>query len=165
MVVMDYLDPTVYTRLLPSLLPNLMLLEEIRQAVQILHSEGFVHGDVRGPNMMACHTGAGGSNVMLVNFDWAGREGDVRYPPNIDPHSCPIGVEDGQTIKKEHDEEMVTLIFRYCVDSPTIMPAFSNVPVPRPKGHRPSQFACLSFALLIPSLACPFVSLQLTCTR
>lgn len=66
MVAMEYLDPDLYKT--PSLPPPdpKPLLKKIEQVVQILHG---VHGDVRSPNIMV-NTDA--SQVMLVDFDWAG---------------------------------------------------------------------------------------------
>ena len=110
MVAMEYLDPEVYkTSLCPSLrLDSESLLGKIRQVVQILHSGGFVHGDIRGPNVMV---NADASQVMLVDFDWAGLEGKVQYPSNINPNAIPIGVTDGQIIEKQHDLEMLNFFF------------------------------------------------------
>jgi hypothetical protein len=109
MAVMEYLDPEVYQCLLPP--PDPKLQEGMRQVVHTLHSGDFVHGDVRGPNVMVSHTESG-SKVMLVDFDWAGPAGKVRYPPNINPALFPAGVECGKSILKEHDLEMVDRMFK-----------------------------------------------------
>lgn len=39
--------------------------------VKSLHAENLVHGDLRYPNII-CN----GEKVMIVDFDWAGREGE-----------------------------------------------------------------------------------------
>ena len=46
---------------------------------------------------------------MLVDFDWAGKIGEVRYPSNINITGVeqPKGVFDGQLITVEHDLEML----------------------------------------------------------
>ena len=46
---------------------------------------------------------------MLVDFDWAGKEGEVHYPMNVNRSDIkrPDGARDGQLIKKEHDLEML----------------------------------------------------------
>ena len=39
------------------------------------HSKGLVHGDLRDPNIL-CN----GESVMLVDFDWGGKDGEALYP-------------------------------------------------------------------------------------
>jgi hypothetical protein len=113
MVAMDYLDPQVYANLYAPPPSNPALLEKIMEVVQILHSGGFVHGDIRGPNLMVSRTDAGIiDKVMLVDFDWAGLDGEVQYPAHINPENRPIGVSDGHTMEQKHDLQMVDYIFR-----------------------------------------------------
>jgi len=49
--------------------------KELLDLVQALHEEGFVHGDLRDTNIICA-----GDIMMLIDFDWAGREGDAAYP-------------------------------------------------------------------------------------
>mmetsp|Transcript_15159 Transcript_15159/g.52674 ORF Transcript_15159/g.52674 Transcript_15159/m.52674 type:complete len:608 (-) Transcript_15159:126-1949(-) len=59
----------------------------IRTAARRLHALGYVHGDIRGVNVLArADEAAAAVDVLLVDFDWAGREGDAIYPwpPNRD---------------------------------------------------------------------------------
>jgi len=39
------------------------------------HDQGLCHGDLRSPNI-ACE----GQSVMLLDFDWGGKEGEACYP-------------------------------------------------------------------------------------
>jgi thiamine kinase-like enzyme len=39
------------------------------------HDQGWVHGDLQVANIL-CDRG----KLMLVDFDWAGRDGKVSYP-------------------------------------------------------------------------------------
>jgi len=80
MVVMEYLDPTVYRTLGPQDSSDGDLVTEVGRVVGVLHDGGFVHGDIRTINMMV-HCKWGLSTVvqklLLVDFDWAGPEGKV----------------------------------------------------------------------------------------
>ncbi len=50
---------------------------------------------------------------MLVDYDWAGFWGDVCYPDYVNIKSVvrPLDVKDGVLMTKEHDLEMVELMF------------------------------------------------------
>jgi tRNA A-37 threonylcarbamoyl transferase component Bud32 len=50
----------------------------LRTAVRALHDRGFVHGDLREPNILLVM-----DQVMLLDFDWCGPEGVARYPSDI----------------------------------------------------------------------------------
>jgi hypothetical protein len=70
-----------------------------------------VHGDVRATNILAKKNGAPG--IMLIDLDWAGVIGNVRYPMNVnrDGIDRPDGAYDGELITAEHDMNMVDYIF------------------------------------------------------
>src|SRR5258708_1533826 len=102
MVVMEYM--TGYKTLV-ELRRDTHIRDRVKDAITKLHSHGYVHGDIREVNIMVCGP-AGGSplRVVLVNWDWAGVDGIVKYPislnPDIPRHQdamalCPI--------QKEHD--------------------------------------------------------------
>nr|CAG8435703.1 14843_t:CDS:2 [Entrophospora candida] len=74
------------------------------ESVKLLHSSGFVHGDLRSPNIMI-----GNNNQMkFINFDWAGKEGEATYlmllNTEIGWHNDVIA---GGKIKSIHDEHIV----------------------------------------------------------
>jgi serine/threonine protein kinase len=53
---------------------------ELKQLVDEFHEEGLVHGDLRDANMIS----GGECTVMLIDFDWGGKDGQVFYPtPNL----------------------------------------------------------------------------------
>src|SRR5262249_6448860 len=75
-----------------------VLLEEITAKLTHLHRAGYVHGDIRDTNIMVKRDGKG---FMLLDFDWSGRDGTVRYPMNVvrGPQLWrPDGAEDGKLI-------------------------------------------------------------------
>lgn len=49
--------------------------EQLQKLVESFHAEGLVHGDLRAPNII-CDA----DRVMLIDFDWGGKEGEVSYP-------------------------------------------------------------------------------------
>jgi serine/threonine protein kinase len=89
-------------------LPN-QSLEDIKDAVTLLHEHGFVFGDLRRPNIMVVKRRTatedqGTIRGMLVDFGWAGRdrrEGEARYSPKFNTSLTWVdGVRGGALITK-----------------------------------------------------------------
>ncbi|KAJ8482566.1 hypothetical protein ONZ51_g5275 [Trametes cubensis] len=118
MVVMEYIEGETGHAMLSAsgkrALPE-SVRRAIRRAVKLLHDNGMVHGDVRLVNVLiAKPTGAGEDSddmekrVRIVDFDWAGIQGEVRYPLFLSKAiRWPAGVDDYALIQFEHDDEMV----------------------------------------------------------
>ncbi|KAJ2913993.1 hypothetical protein MD484_g6412, partial [Candolleomyces efflorescens] len=104
MVVMEYLCGETLEGVASSATRQAVL-----KAVQHLHVNGLVHGDVRPPNIMIMDgtDGDEGSRVRILDFDWAGREGEARYPYRLSPGLWADGVRDNELILAAHDLEMV----------------------------------------------------------
>lgn len=49
--------------------------KELQVLIRSFHDKNFVHGDLRCPNIIC-----DGEKVMIVDFNWAGKEGEVSYP-------------------------------------------------------------------------------------
>jgi hypothetical protein len=80
----------------------------ITEKIVSLHQAGFVHGDIRDTNVMVRKDGEMG--FMLVDFDWAGEIGVVRYPMNVNRAENlwrPDGASDGNVITAHHDIQML----------------------------------------------------------
>lgn len=77
---------------------------QLREAIKTLHQHGFVHGDLRAPNVLVTMKG----KPKLIDFDWCGKEGEARYPGDIAlrAHKWHEGVKPGGLITKEHDRYM-----------------------------------------------------------
>ncbi|KAJ7593729.1 hypothetical protein C8J56DRAFT_720697, partial [Mycena floridula] len=58
---------------------------EVKKGLDAIHSGGFVYGDLRRPNIMVEEQGNGNAKIKFIDFDWAGEEGQVRYPPYLAP--------------------------------------------------------------------------------
>ncbi|KAF9444365.1 hypothetical protein P691DRAFT_778309 [Macrolepiota fuliginosa MF-IS2] len=90
---------------------------ELRRALQILHENRFIFGDLREPNILVPKEDK--SCVRLVDFDWSGKEGEVRYPSCIimdEPgYQWHPEVERGGLIK-EHDIHLLHKIMPPKVD-------------------------------------------------
>ncbi len=50
--------------------------EKVQHAVNVLHRNGFVHGDLRWRNVLVTEDGS----VSVLRFDWAGCTSEARYP-------------------------------------------------------------------------------------
>jgi len=110
MVVMEMINED-YCRL-SDFPPHYSRYEDIARKLASLHQENYVHGDVRDTNIMVKKNGALG--FKLVDFDWSGRIGQVRYPMNVyrGPRLWrPLEAEDGRLIKADHDIEMLNALF------------------------------------------------------
>jgi hypothetical protein len=85
---------------------------EIREKVERLHQEGFVHGDIRTTNIMVDKKGSPG--MMLVDFDWSGEIGQTRYPINVNNETIkrPYGAHDNELILAQHDITMIDFMFQ-----------------------------------------------------
>ena len=62
-------------------------LQRVDVALGMLHNNQLVHGDIRPPNVMLCPSSEPGTAhvAYLIDFDWAGKEGVVKYPGNLNP--------------------------------------------------------------------------------
>ncbi|KAI0739132.1 hypothetical protein C8Q80DRAFT_232263 [Daedaleopsis nitida] len=77
------------------------LTKQIREVVGLLHANDMVHGDLRGQNVLYEESK---NRVMIIDFDWAGKEGEARYPKDLSPAvKWPHGAEPGGLITTAHD--------------------------------------------------------------
>ena len=76
--------------------------EPLKAAVRALHAAGFVHGDMRGCNILVAGIH---SAVYLIDFEWAGLAGTVRYPyfMNHVDIQWPDSAGDGRLVTESHD--------------------------------------------------------------
>jgi len=111
--VMEYLDPSSWQPLYEffesdtTAIDATELLEAVESILKMLDSKDFVHGDLRTNNIMIrtdviekC------VDVKVIDFDWAGKAGEVCYPAERNTDIQWPG-EAGAPILKEHVSEMV----------------------------------------------------------
>ncbi|RUS32659.1 kinase-like domain-containing protein [Jimgerdemannia flammicorona] len=110
-VVMEFLkNHTTLFSLAQKNLLALTMWPSIEDAVRKMHRTGFVHGDLRLPNIMWALDGS----IKIIDFDWAGKDSQVTYPPllnresNIPWHD---GVRFGVNITTKHDWHLLTTQF------------------------------------------------------
>ncbi|KAG6884082.1 hypothetical protein C0992_007052 [Termitomyces sp. T32_za158] len=85
MVVMDFFEGTM-----PHTFTEGQF-NKVKEAIDLLHSHGIVFGDLRTPNFLAK-----GEDVMLIDFGWCGKEGEARYPVDMNVDS-ELGWAQGQS--------------------------------------------------------------------
>ncbi|KAI8996215.1 hypothetical protein BD414DRAFT_193078 [Trametes punicea] len=81
----------------------------LREAVGLLHERGLVVGDLRERTLWLLK----GGGVMLVNFDWCGKEGAARYPDDIHEDRTTLWHPNAKVdhlIKKEHDLHLLAVL-------------------------------------------------------
>ncbi|KAG8901516.1 hypothetical protein FRB99_005262 [Tulasnella sp. 403] len=89
----------------------------IRQAIDHLHQQGLVFGDLRPPNIVVTET-----ETYLVDFDWCGRHSDARYPEAINMSGEIVWHPDVQPcgyMKKEHDDFILEQLEKYLETLPS----------------------------------------------
>ncbi|PNH01116.1 hypothetical protein TSOC_013011 [Tetrabaena socialis] len=76
--------------------------------------QGYAHGDMRDTNIMVRRKAAGGSSeasayeVKFVDFEFAGADGEVLYPPYLsEAVNWPAGVELGMPVCQHHDTALL----------------------------------------------------------
>ena len=86
--------------------------EEIKKELGDLHQKGLVHGDVRDVNIMVKVDNSPG--FKLVDFDWSGTIGIVKYPINVNRKNLwrPHGADDEKEITAGHDMEMLDYMIK-----------------------------------------------------
>ncbi|KAI0071281.1 hypothetical protein K474DRAFT_1669143 [Panus rudis PR-1116 ss-1] len=112
MVVMEYVEGKTLQELGADV-PRDRVCDALREIIAILHQQQSVHGDIRSPNILLTDVEEDDvkERIRIIDFDWAGREGTVRYPYDLSQNiKWPIGVKDNALILKEHDEQMIALL-------------------------------------------------------
>jgi len=81
-------------------------LQQLETGLKTLHGQNLVHGDLRRPNILTDEEGW----VRLIDFEWSGQAGVVRYPALLNPEiKWPEGVKGGGLIQPEHDRLSLAL--------------------------------------------------------
>jgi hypothetical protein len=83
--------------------------DKLKWGVKQLHEKDLVFGDLRGPNVIV----TGDASVSLIDFEWCGPCGNVRYPTDIsqgEDMGWAPGVGRDQLITKEHDVHRLKIL-------------------------------------------------------
>lgn len=104
MVVMEQLEADFLQPL------SVSAISRVESILTHLHSHGFFHGDFRRHNIAVCEES---DRVCVVDFDWAGKEGEEVVYPSFMNHTeieWPPGADDVKHIKREHDEHWLAAL-------------------------------------------------------
>ena len=101
MIIMDLIqgEPLWIADVPPN---DTRILEDVTSAVELLHTENLVFGDLRPQNIIAKAEGG----ALLIDFDIVGEDGKDRYPAtlnNDERFAWADGVGRWTLMKKEHD--------------------------------------------------------------
>jgi serine/threonine protein kinase len=108
MVVMEYIEGTTLDKARKLGQVPLSLGDQIKVALEHLHNNGFVFGDLRPPNVMITKN----KELKLIDFDWAGEHMKTQYPLMMSPLlTWPTGVEGLSVMEKRHDDYMLSRLF------------------------------------------------------
>ena len=113
MVVMEYMDDyKPFSTFEDPASISTQLQQMVTELVASFHAQNLVHGAIRDSNLLV-RVKDGKLGMKLIDFDWGGREGEVRYPALINKFTVvrPSSVIGGQLITTDHDLEMVKNIF------------------------------------------------------
>ena len=106
MVVMDFVPGSdAYKLYSKTQLPQ-AIYDGVKEAVDILHTEFIVFGDLRLPNIVITEP----QRPMLIDFDWCGTHGIDRYPSSLNDLSSISwheGVVRNGVMSMEHDTFML----------------------------------------------------------
>eukprot|EP00026_Physarum_polycephalum_P006376 Phypoly_transcript_06418.p1 GENE.Phypoly_transcript_06418~~Phypoly_transcript_06418.p1 ORF type:complete len:436 (+),score=40.61 Phypoly_transcript_06418:399-1706(+) len=105
-VVMEYIDKAVHWNQITDEQQKTEAKKKIKTAMDKLHSEGIVHGDLRATNILVAD-----DRVAVIDFDWSGPT-TAEYPFFMNPEIVwPEGVHDGAKLAVEHDEAWISRDF------------------------------------------------------
>ncbi|TFK27944.1 hypothetical protein FA15DRAFT_665955 [Coprinopsis marcescibilis] len=91
------------------------VMTEVRKAIEILHQNDIVYGDLRRQNVLVEEVHGNSSmpwRVWLCDFDWASKAGEGRYPLrlNMEQIYWAKGVKPNGIMEKAHDLEMLEML-------------------------------------------------------
>ena len=113
MVVMDRADGKSIWRLREDKIPVCAIVSKrVGDAVRFLHENNIVFGDLRDPNILY---DASRDRVVLVDFDWAGKDGESRYPATLNPSNAwAEEVSPYSIMRKAHDTWQMDRLIALC---------------------------------------------------
>ncbi|CAG8577618.1 533_t:CDS:1 [Ambispora leptoticha] len=107
LVIMDYLEGYSHLKS-PSGADCANKKQSVLNAISAFHNKGFVHGDLHSVNILFGSTG----DVKFIDFDWAGKDGEARYPESLNPQinwHKEVGLH--KPIRSSHDLHLVEVTF------------------------------------------------------
>ena len=109
MVVMEYLSGWVMLQT-KTHAKRQKYKAKVENAVVIMHDRGFVHGDVRGQNILVREDDSA-DDIKLIDFDHCGVHMQDVYPREWDHTFRQCDAKEGDVLRKGHDEYTLARIF------------------------------------------------------
>ena len=99
-----------------------------------MHKAGFVHGDLRKPNILPVRVDES-VRLQVIDFDFGGKLGEAVYPPflNVQDIIWADGVGSGELVTVGHDEYFLAQLFEKYPATPQMQSE------PSKKRHRSSS--------------------------
>ncbi|KAJ7207200.1 hypothetical protein GGX14DRAFT_456552 [Mycena pura] len=89
---------------------------KMKSLADAFHAQGYVHGDLRTANILACHGWEQDlTKLSLVDFDWGGLAGEARYPTPLligELLNRPMTTLDDLVIRVEDDLAVLAKTFK-----------------------------------------------------
>ena len=82
--------------------------QQLRNILSFMRRQRYVHGGLREPNILV--SGKSEIKLKIVDFNWAGKAGEVEYPLDLNTNAFITSVKPRQKILMEHDSEQVDYI-------------------------------------------------------
>ena len=108
MVVADYVDSAPLSNC-PKQENYLDILKQVERALDLLHGNDLVFGDLRPENILLDPR----KGVKLIDFDFVGTHGVDRYPASFNTTIQPKGVERHGIMDKKHDIAMLNNLRKF----------------------------------------------------
>lgn len=111
MVIMNFLDGYLNGTSLTTLATHQQgqVAQQLQNALNVLGTNGLVHGDLRGSNIFYYITSDGNVDTKIIDFDWCSVEGSpYPYFMNHKEIRWPLGAVDGKPMFKGHDQHLVS---------------------------------------------------------
>ena len=74
------------------------------EALKVMHDHGFCHGKISSKSILGKKVQDGDVKIFIVNYKWAGRQGEATYPISAD---IPEGFQPGDPITQDQDKEQL----------------------------------------------------------
>ena len=79
------------------------------KALEVLHDNGFCHGKISSKSILGKVQGKA-LQIFIVNYKWAGRQGEARYP--LSAHIPDKEVQPGDPITRDQDKDQLKKLFQ-----------------------------------------------------
>ena len=79
------------------------------KALKVMHDNGFCHGKISSKNILG-KVQDKALQIFIVNYKWAGREEEARYP--LSAHIPDEEVQPGDLIKQDQDKDQLEKLFQ-----------------------------------------------------